>query len=92
MEAESCSFQKNVRSGVVAAGAAEVVVRACHSTENGLHGSVARRKATMTASDCSASVCSDYKMFDISWPRDDYRSVKAQHVGSSLNRNSCLFF
>ena len=51
MEAEGCTFQKNVQSGVRAVDAAEVVVRGCHSTDNGKHGLRAESKATLTASD-----------------------------------------
>ena len=56
-EAEGCTLQKNVQSGVLAVDAAEVVVRGCHSTDNGMRGFAAELKATLTASDCSASGC-----------------------------------
>ena len=40
-----------MQSGVWAVDAAEMVVRGCHSTDNGMHGFAARSKATLTASD-----------------------------------------
>ena len=51
MEAEGCTFQKNEQYGVRAVDDAEVVVRGCHSTDNGMHGFAAKRTATLTASD-----------------------------------------
>ena len=53
LEAEGCTLQKNVQCGVLAVDAAEVVVRGCHSTDNGMQGFAADRKATLTASDLS---------------------------------------
>ena len=57
LEAQECTLQKNVHCGVMAAGAAEVLMRGCDSTDNGSDGIVAEPKAKLTAEDCSASFC-----------------------------------
>ena len=48
LEAEGCTFQRNVQCGVFPSYAAEVVVSGCHSTNNGAHGLWAQQMATLT--------------------------------------------